>query len=338
LAAMGLSYPIDQDTALASLRARPDFARVSAAMAANRTSVGRGSIVGVVSDTDALAEDLAYDRAHATFLVSSVHRGAVLAVPTRGASKAWFTLPSAGFGAVALAIDTPRAMLWVTMSSMPQVSGYRPADTGRSTLLAVDLSTRDLKRRYDVPLDGHAHDLGDMAIDSDGTVVVSDGPSGAIYRVPPGGARLELLVPPGTFRSPQTPVVLPRDRVLVPDYALGLAVLDRTTGAVTWVEHPDTIAVNGIDGAALRGHDLYAVQNGVTPERVVRMHFDDAFTRITELEVVERATPRLGDPTHGIIVGNAYYFIANSGWDRFRDDGSIAPRGAPPAIVRVPLY
>jgi hypothetical protein len=192
--------------------------------------------------------------------------------------------------------------------------------------------------RYDLPHDGRAHDLGDMTVGSDGTVIVSDGPDGAVYRLRRGDTALERLVAPGVLRSPQTPVILPGNRVLVPDYAMGLAVIDLATQAVTWIDQTDTLTASGIDGATLRGHDLYAVQNGVRPERVVRIHLDDAFARITGLDVVERATDRLGEPTHGIIVGDAYYFIANSGWDRFQDDGRIEHRDArSPLLIRVPL-
>jgi hypothetical protein len=47
--------------------------------------------------------------------------------------------------------------------------------------------------------------------------------------------------------------------------------------------------------------------------------------------VVERATPGLGDPTHDVVVGDNFYFIANSGWDRFSDAGQITKASGTPA-------
>jgi hypothetical protein len=47
----------------------------------------------------------------------------------------------------------------------------------------------------------------------------------------------------------------------------------------------------------------------------------------------------LGDPTHGVIIGNDFYYIANSGWDVIDDQGNLKP-GAQPSnamIMRVPL-
>ncbi len=39
-------------------------------------------------------------------------------------------------------------------------------------------------------------------------------------------------------------------------------------------------------------------------------------------EVIERATSDLGDPTHGVVAGGKFDYIANSGWDTIEDDGS----------------
>jgi hypothetical protein len=149
---------------------------------------------------------------------------------------------------------------------------------------------------------------------------------------------MQALVPRGTFRSPQTPAVLPDGRVMVADYALGLAIIDRQEETVTWVQHPDTTAVNGIDGMYLQGHNLYAVQNGTSPERVVRFSLDSRFAGITGWTVIERGSPGLGDPTHGVLLADGFYFLANSGWDRFGDDGAIkAGSASPPTILRAPL-
>ena len=47
------------------------------------------------------------------------------------------------------------------------------------------------------------------------------------------------------------------------------------------------------------------------------------FTRVLSESIVERATPTLGDPTHGVVVGDYLYYIANSGWDSLDDHGVV---------------
>ncbi len=334
-----LAYPIDQDTAFVSLRSHSDFAAVRTAMAANRSAVGTATVAHVLADTNMLAEDLAYDPNGHTFYVSSVHRGAIIAVPDDGPARDFVPAGRDGvFGILAVAVDPSHGILWATTSAMPQEDGYRAADSGRSALLRYELASGRLLRRFDTPRDGRSHNLGDMTIDATGTVIVSDGTSGDVYTVRAGRDTLESLVARGTFESPQTPAVLPDGRVLIADYTLGLAIVDRQDGTITWVAHSDTTAVSGIDGMYLQGHSLYAVQNGTSPERVVRFTLDPRFERVTGWTVIERGRPGLGDPTHGVIVGGSFYFLANSGWERFGDDGAIKSGPAsPPVILRTPL-
>ena len=85
------------------------------------------------------------------------------------------------------------------------------------------------------------------------------------------------------------------------DYAMGVAIVDPTTHAVSWVAHADTVAVSGIDGMYLVGRTLYAIQNGTQPERVTRFDLDPSLDRVLDWSVIERATPGLGgsDPRCG---------------------------------------
>jgi hypothetical protein len=232
---------------------------------------------------------------------------------------------------MALVVDAKRRTLWVSIAGMAQAEGHEPADTGRSGVLRYDLTTRKLIAHYDLPVDGPQHVLGDMTLDASGNAIVSDGAGGGVYSIDRERGVLSALIPPGTFESPQNPAVAPDGRILVADYAMGVATIDPATHAVSWIAHADTVALNGIDGMYLVGHVLYAIQNGTNPERVTRFVLDPDLRRVVTWSVLERATKGLGDPTHGVVVGDQFYFIANSGWDRFADDGHITNRTGTPA-------
>jgi hypothetical protein len=49
--------------------------------------------------------------------------------------------------------------------------------------------------------------------------------------------------------------------------------------------------------------------------------------------------PGLGDPTHGVVSGRFFYFLANSGWDRVGADGQFPSdsAAAPAQVWRVSL-
>jgi len=98
-------------------------------------------------------------------------------------------------------------------------------------------------------------------------------------------------------------------------------------------------ALSGIDGLYVFGNTLIATQNGTSPERVVRFTLDASNTQVLSEFIIERATPTLGDPTHGVVVGEYFYYIANSGWDSL-DDHGVLKEGktlSAPVIMRAKL-
>jgi hypothetical protein len=335
IAAMGLAYDADRDSTLAPLRSRADFKAVVAAMAANKQPISHATPVTTLDDPDLLTEDVAYDPTDRTFYVSSIHRRKILALKSDGTPATFAETPLAP---MALVVDAKRRTLWVSVAGMAQAEGHEPADTARSGVLRYDLPTRHLAAHYDLPVDGAQHVLGDMTLDASGNAIVSDGAGGGVYRIDRERGTLSALIPPGMFQSPQNPAVAPDGRILVADYAMGVAIIDPATHVVSWIAHADTVALHGIDGMYLVGHVLYAIQNGASPERVTRFVLDPDLRRVVDWSVVERATPGLGDPTHGVVVGNQFYFIANSGWDRFGDDGHITnPTGTPARLEKTKL-
>jgi hypothetical protein len=80
----------------------------------------------------------------------------------------------------------------------------------------------------------------------------------------------------------------------------------------------------GIDGLVRDGATLVAVQNGTSPPRVIRFADD-----LRRQQVLESGTPGLGEPTHGIVVDGALWFIADVGWDRLEESGRRKAAAAP---------
>jgi len=156
-----------------------------------------------------------------------------------------------------------------------------------------------------------------MTIGATGELYVSEGIYGAVFRLRLGAKKLERLDVSGEFPSPQTPALSTDEKTLyVPDYVRGIAAITLATGAVSWLKPADDIALSGIDGLYLYRDSLLAVQNGTTPTRIVRFSLD-----LRKQEVLEANTPGLGEPTRGTIAGNTFYFIANTGWDEYDDQG-----------------
>ena len=337
-AAMGLTADLDADSALAPLRALPGWAAVAGRIAGNAAPVRRADTVVVLPSRDMLAEDIAYDPLSRRFFVSSMRERRIVAVDRTGRVEDFVASGRDGvWAAVDLGVDARGGLLWVTTDAIAFQMNYDSADAGRAAVVAYDLGTGRLVRRIDAPRDT-THFLGDLTVAPTGEVYVSDNATRAVYVVRPGADSLEVLVPPGVLANPQGPALSPDGRRLfVADYLLGIASVDLASRRVSWLPQPPDIATNGIDGLYVAGQALIGVQNGTAPERIVRFPMDPTFTRIVGYEVLEQ-NPQLDEPTHGVVVGDLFYFIANSGDDRARGDTvRDDPAARPPAVMRVRL-
>jgi hypothetical protein len=335
---------VSEDEAFAGLRALPAFGAVADRLVANRQPVSRATLAWTLPEKDLVCDDIAFDPKTDTFFVGSVRHRKILAVTRAGVASELVGEGQDGLWSVlALAVDAPSRRLWVSTAAMPQAASRQAADAGRSALLRFDLGSTKLVKRYDLPppAPGEQQILGDLTIDGAGNVFVSEGVSGVVYTVPFEKDSLQALVPAGTFLSPQTPAATPDGkRLFVADYTLGIGIVDLRNRKTTWLPHPEDLALNGIDGLYLAGRSLLAVQNGTNPNRVVRLHLDRGLSRVTSWEVIESGSGQLGDPTHGIVVDGAFYFLGRAGWSRLDDDGALKNGKAfdeAPVVLRFPL-
>jgi hypothetical protein len=133
--------------------------------------------------------------------------------------------------------------------------------------------------------------------------------------------------------------MLSRDgrRLLVADYALGLVAVDLASGAARPLPFPRaTTTLLGVDGLTRQGDALLAIQNGVAPQRVLRLRLDPGESRVEAVEVLESNHAEFDEPTNGVAVGGDFYFVGNSQWGAF--DGPKVREGKrprPPVVLRL---
>jgi hypothetical protein len=319
----------------ASFEKLPEYQHILERFRANEKAVSLAGKVFAIPDAGLLAEDIDYDSTTKSFLITSVLKKKIIRITPDGKATDFAQSPSR-WPMLALKIDAAHKLVWATEVALNGFSIAPKPDWGRSAVLSFDLETGVLRRRIEATT--HVA-LGDMALTPSGIPIVSDGDGGGIYEVK--NDKLERI-DHGNFISPQTPVMHPDgNHVFVPDYARGIGLLDLTTKRVTWLQQEPMakFAINGIDGIYLHRRWLIATQNGTTPERVIRFQLNPTLTNIDSEQIIERATSTLGDPTHGVVVGDFFYYIANSGWDKLDEHGELKPglTMSPAQIMRFSL-
>jgi hypothetical protein len=101
---------------------------------------------------------------------------------------------------------------------------------------------------------------------------------------------------------------------------------------------PDTTLV-GIDGLVrVPTGELIAVQNGVRPNRVIRVALDEASEAVTEFTVLESSHLNMAAPSLGCLgPGGDFYFVGNANWTHFDEPGSTATPPRPVPIFKTKL-
>ena len=97
--------------------------------------------------------------------------------------------------------------------------------------------------------------------------------------------------------------------------------------------------MNGVDGLVWSGGSLYAIQNGVEPNRVIRVDLAADGVTVTGARILEMNHPAFDEPTLGVVAEGALYVSANSQGGKFRDEKKpISPEAMTDAVIlKVPL-
>jgi sugar lactone lactonase YvrE len=338
LADWGVAFDLEGDTDFDPIRDTDGFRAAVRRMQRLSEPIGDSPVAFTLPERDLLAEGVGHDPETGDFFVSGVHRRKIVRVSGDGQVRDFVGEGRDGLGAATgLVVDPSRRALWVATEASPLMVGFREDQKDWSFLLEFDLETAALRRRLEPPVPGGR--VSDLALGPDGTVYAADPAAGRVYRLPVDAERLEVLVDSGEIVSAQGVTASDDGTVLyVADYARGIARVELATRRVTFLRTPADLLTTGIDGLVLAGDSLVGIQNGLTPNRVVRLRLDPSATRILGGEILERAHPRFDEPTLGVLAGRALYYVANSQYRHFAADGTPdLDRLQEPVVLRLPL-
>ncbi|HUR60383.1 MAG TPA: hypothetical protein VM029_21855, partial [Opitutaceae bacterium] len=236
------------------------------------------------------------------------------------------------FGVFGIAIDETRNTLWAATTALPEMVGYDAEMKGEAALAEFNLTTSELRRIVPVPGDGRDHGLGDVLIAPDGTVYTTDSVSPIVWQLPPDSEELVKLVDSPEFVSLQG-LVLSGRTLVVADYANGLFAINLADRSFRAFKPPANTTLLGLDGLVAVPDGIVGVQNGVTPQRVVRLALSPDLQTVTGVTVLASALPDLGDLTLITMMDGRPTFLGGAGWDAFE-----AAKGKPAAVHTVRVF
>ncbi len=288
--------------------------------------VANSALAFIIQEKDAHIESITYDPATKTFYLGSIHKRKIIQrTPDNQFRDFVPTGQDSLYAVLGVRVDANRRVLWACTTALPQMQDYTTVDNNKVAVFAYDLSTKRLLKKYTLPPTGQLHVLGEPVVAANGDVYISDSGYPAIYRIKQGSDHLELFLSTN-LRSLQGIAFSANEQFMfIADYATGIYRYNMATRQLTQLQKEANINDRGTDGLYVYKDQLVAIQNGVSPSRVVRFRLDKTQSRIQAMDVLEMRNPNFNEPTLGVVVGHQLYYVANSQWDNYTKEGLIFP-------------
>ena len=300
----------------------------------NLQPFGEGKVAFELPKGDTLFESIAWDPKREKFLVGSVRDGQIRIADKNGKLSQFIT-PADGSGlwsVYAMAVDSARDLLYVTSSSTLYFKGFRQEDFNKTGLFKFKLSSGKLLSKVLMPSNEGNHTLSSITVSKDGKVFVADGLHNEIYSLE--GDALKLIVANPKLTSIRGMAVSDDGNTLYfADYALGIFGADLKSGTGFSLAHDTTkLVLGGIEGLYWHDGTLVAIENGMSPNRVIRVHLSADGKSVTKMMPIDVANPAFKVPTYGTVVGKDLYFIANSQKNHYDKYGELKDKNALEAV------
>lgn len=303
-----VDYGMAEDDDLAALRGKPRFQQLVQEIKERVAPVVVSEPRITIEQIDLIPEGIAIDAKTNRIFLSSMRNGNIYVVDEHDQLSQFATVEhGVRLAAIGLYADSERGMLWAAGAYFDTVENFdaeRPVSAG---VFGFDLASGELKRK--VLADNPVNGVNDVTVGPDGTLYVSGDAPGIVR---PGSDRIETIeTSEQVFGSNGVALAPGGSKLFTSAYPIGIAAIDTASGHTTWLDKPDDVTLNGIDGLYWHEGTLIGVQNGTRPWRLVQLALNDTLDAVTAVRYIEFANPAV-TPTTGAIVGNTIYYVGQS--------------------------
>ena len=323
-------YP---ETAASVLNSR-EYRELAIAAKAKETRMHGSKLAFMLSETDLIPEGIAYDPRDKVFFLSSLHKRKIVRVRvrTRHRSPIVEDFASQGqdglYSTPGMKVDAERRVFWVCSSAESFMKEYSESDAGKAGLFKYDLNTKKLIRKYEVGPNPR-HLLNDIALNAEGDVFVTDTATGEIFTVRHEKDELEIFIPAGRFESPNG-IAISNDgrKLFISDLPFGVYVVDLKTKRSERLPQSVGISPSGSDGLYFFDNSLIGIINIVSERngRVARFYLDGSAKAVTHAAALDCNHRLYQWPTTGVMVGDSFFYIANSQFGSFNSEQRTFPQ------------
>jgi DNA-binding beta-propeller fold protein YncE len=314
--------------AFQALSSSPEFRRLVEQVRRRYPPVHHARVAFTVQEADLFPEGLAADPERKLLYMGSMHRKKIIKITQAGevsdfvSSDLYHLMPVGG-----VKVDPVNHHVWAVTD---------PGEENRSELVHFD-SGGKLLERFPAPGAG-PHDLNDLVLRNQDEIYVTDTFGHRVYRFDRKARDFRTVAFPRPLLYPNGITVSGDTGLLYVADLLGVIQVDLRNGSAREVNPGKHSTLAGIDGLYWYKGSLVGVQYGTGSHRVARWTLSSDGLRVTSTSVLEYRSPLVSFPTTGAIVGQSFYYIANTGIGNLKDDTVVDVNKLEPVhIAVVPL-
>ena len=271
-----------------------------------------------IPEKDLIPEGIAYDPVDSSFYLGSIHKCKIIKIDKKKKISDFVEQRQDGMLPVlGMQVDSKRRILWAVTSYGFYKANIPKELLGTTGVFKYDLKTKKLLRKYMLPQEEN-HMLNDLTIDSNGNVYVTDWRIPAIYMISVNKDTIDKVID-----LPRRPngIDFSNDWTKLFVSGEGIGVLELSTKTFKELKHPVNMFLSG-DGLYYYRNSLIAVQNGGL-RKITRFYLNEGQNEIVRSQAMEAYHPLFNLPTTGVIIGNHFYYIANSQIREYDNEGNL---------------
>ncbi len=330
----GLSYDFNQTPDTESIRSTEVYEYLNTLLVKAAEPSGTGKTAFELPKARLYPESLTWDASSERFLVGTLEGGTIYAISADGkASKLLSPNKDNGLRAIhGLAVDAERKRLWVTTTATPAFGKLEEGELGKTALLEFDLESLELLNRYEPPADRFPHFLGTIGLTPEGDVFVMDRAVPLVYIKPAAANNMGLFISNFQLTGLRDLSISDDGKLMyLADAALGILVINLDNNAVNMLLGPETLNLGGISGIDWARGSLYMLQNGIAPQRVMRLDLDATGTNVVNIVPLASGLELYESPSFARVQGDDVYYFAGSNLGGEREDKFA------PVVLRTPV-
>ena len=316
----GLYFDLENNESFDNIKPFPVFNYIKENIDANGKHFGAGveSFNINKSFSGLLFESIAFDFNSQSFLMGSLRDGSIIKIAASNGDISRLVAATYGgvdgpWAALDLAVDGKNDVLWVASSAISQFGKSTKETAGLSGVFKYKLSTGELIKSFKLPANKKPTLFKAMHLTSQGDLYILGAINNVVLKLAKDSDQISLVFSAKTHKNMRSITTDETGDILyLSDTENGIVIINLSNQKTFAFESSEALNLIGITDLIYDDNGLVFIQNGFSPERVMRIELNTDKTSIKNIFPIESSHPTFDSPSYGVIVGDGLYYIANS--------------------------